>query len=155
MERAYAVARESFASYAKLVADEESGMLWRPIAKLMRRVQRKRDAQLPKTMADRSVSTNTTRSDASTSRSPGMGDIPIQGAPFSTGNTFRFGIPNHTHSASSPNSMDFNWSSLDQPSNMDFGVDDPAFMNQQLPMGQTDHCWFNWDLFLQDMNNLA
>jgi hypothetical protein len=38
-DRAYAVAQKSFHHYARIVADSESGMLWRPIAKLMRRVQ--------------------------------------------------------------------------------------------------------------------
>jgi hypothetical protein len=39
-DRAYAIATESFAYYAKVVADSESGMLWRPIARLFRRVQK-------------------------------------------------------------------------------------------------------------------
>jgi hypothetical protein len=39
-DRAYAIATKSFRHYARLVADSESGMLWKPIAKLMRRVQR-------------------------------------------------------------------------------------------------------------------
>jgi hypothetical protein len=37
---AYSVATKSFHSYARIIADSESGMLWKPIAKLMRRVQR-------------------------------------------------------------------------------------------------------------------
>jgi hypothetical protein len=37
---AYLIATKSFRHYAKIVADSRSGMLWRPIAKLMRRVQR-------------------------------------------------------------------------------------------------------------------
>jgi hypothetical protein len=41
-DRAYSIATKSFHYYAKIVADSESGMLWRPIAKLMRRVQRAR-----------------------------------------------------------------------------------------------------------------
>ena len=159
VERAYSVARESFASYAKLVADEESGMLWRPIAKLMRRVQRKRDSQLQKMTPDPSVPSTTRSNTCTSSKSSGVGDIPIQGVPFSTGNAFQFGIPDRvssTTSTSLPNSMDFNWSSLDQVSNMDFAVDESMVMgNQQLPVGgQTaDPCWCNWDLFLQDMND--
>jgi hypothetical protein len=42
-DRAYSIATKSFRHYAKIVADSESGMLWRPIAKLMRRVQRTRE----------------------------------------------------------------------------------------------------------------
>ncbi|XMA08950.1 hypothetical protein WAI453_001741 [Rhynchosporium graminicola] len=36
---AYVVAQKTFVRYARVVADSESGMLWRPIVKLMRRVQ--------------------------------------------------------------------------------------------------------------------
>jgi hypothetical protein len=38
-DRPYSIATESFARYANLIADSDSGMLWKPIAKLMRRVQ--------------------------------------------------------------------------------------------------------------------
>ncbi|KAF1969320.1 hypothetical protein BU23DRAFT_242262 [Bimuria novae-zelandiae CBS 107.79] len=41
-ERAFLVASQSFTKYAALVADGGSGMFWRPIARLMRRVQRLR-----------------------------------------------------------------------------------------------------------------
>jgi hypothetical protein len=41
-DRAYSIAAKSFRHYARLVADSESGMLWKPISKLMRRVQRLR-----------------------------------------------------------------------------------------------------------------
>jgi hypothetical protein len=41
-DRAYQIAIISFHHYAKIVADSESGMLWKPIAKLMRRVQKLR-----------------------------------------------------------------------------------------------------------------
>jgi hypothetical protein len=42
---AYSVATKSFEHYARIIADSESGMLWKPIAKLMRRVKRiKQDA---------------------------------------------------------------------------------------------------------------
>lgn len=39
-DRVYAVVTKSFHYYATIVADSDSGMLWKPIAKLMRRVQR-------------------------------------------------------------------------------------------------------------------
>jgi hypothetical protein len=44
-DRAYSVAIKSFQHYSNIVADSESGMLWKPIAKLMRRVQRLRHNQ--------------------------------------------------------------------------------------------------------------
>jgi hypothetical protein len=42
-DRAYSIATKSFQHYAKIVADSNSGMLWKPIARLMRRVQRTRE----------------------------------------------------------------------------------------------------------------
>lgn len=45
-DRSYFIATRSFHYYAHLIADTESGMLWRPIARLMRRVQRVR--QVPR-----------------------------------------------------------------------------------------------------------
>lgn len=38
-DRAYAIAKTSFSYYARIVADSKSGMLWKPIAKLMHRVE--------------------------------------------------------------------------------------------------------------------
>lgn len=38
-DRAFTVATHSFRHYAHIVADSESGLLWKPIARLMRRVQ--------------------------------------------------------------------------------------------------------------------
>lgn len=42
-EAAYAIAVRSFHQYSSVIADNEKGMLWKPIAKLMRRVQRQRE----------------------------------------------------------------------------------------------------------------
>lgn len=51
-EMSYSVAVESFHRYSSLIADSDKGMLWRPIAKLMRRVEHLRanrvTAALPK-----------------------------------------------------------------------------------------------------------
>jgi hypothetical protein len=43
-DRAYSIATRSFQYYSQIVADSESGMLWRPIAKLMRRVRSMRQS---------------------------------------------------------------------------------------------------------------
>lgn len=54
-DRAYAVATRSFRYYAKIIADSESGMLWKPIAKLMRRavfVYGKRSVELAPATAE-------------------------------------------------------------------------------------------------------
>ena len=42
-DKAYLVAIQSFHHYAQLVADSESGLLWKPVVKLMRRVRRIRE----------------------------------------------------------------------------------------------------------------
>jgi hypothetical protein len=44
-DRAYTIALKSFHHYSKIVADSKSGMLWKPIAKLMRRVQHVRQRE--------------------------------------------------------------------------------------------------------------
>lgn len=44
-DRAWRVAQASYDNYAKLVADTESGLLWKPIMKLMRKVQQVKGEQ--------------------------------------------------------------------------------------------------------------
>ena len=44
-DRAWEIARRSYDDYAQLVADARSGLLWKPIAKLMRQVKTIREAQ--------------------------------------------------------------------------------------------------------------
>jgi hypothetical protein len=44
-DRAWIIAQQSFDDYATIVADTKSGMLWRPIAKLMQRARSIREAQ--------------------------------------------------------------------------------------------------------------
>jgi hypothetical protein len=56
-DRAYTIALKSFHHYSKIVADSESGMLWKPIAKLMRRVQhvRQRETNSPDSNSHSSI----------------------------------------------------------------------------------------------------
>ncbi|KAH6625535.1 hypothetical protein C7974DRAFT_202685 [Boeremia exigua] len=42
-DRAFEVASNAYRYYARIVADSQSGLLWKPIARLMRRVQRARE----------------------------------------------------------------------------------------------------------------
>lgn len=44
-DRAWLVAQQSFDDYANIVADTKSGLLWKPIAKLMQRARKLREAQ--------------------------------------------------------------------------------------------------------------
>jgi hypothetical protein len=46
-DRAWLVAQQSFDDYATIVADSKSGLLWKPIAKLMQRARSLRAAQTP------------------------------------------------------------------------------------------------------------
>jgi len=41
-DAAYSIASQSFSHYSSLIADTETGMLWKPITKLMRRLQQHR-----------------------------------------------------------------------------------------------------------------
>ena len=45
-DRAWLVAQQSFDNYATIVADTKSGLLWKPIAKLMQRARSLREAQI-------------------------------------------------------------------------------------------------------------
>ncbi|GAB7323418.1 hypothetical protein MBLNU13_g05875t1 [Cladosporium sp. NU13] len=47
-DRAWNVAQQSFDDYATIVADTKSGLLWKPIAKLMQRARTTREAQTTK-----------------------------------------------------------------------------------------------------------
>jgi hypothetical protein len=47
-DRAWTVAQQSFDDYATIVADSKSGLLWKPIAKLMQRARSIREAQTAK-----------------------------------------------------------------------------------------------------------
>lgn len=47
-DRAWIVAQQSFDDYATIVADTKSGLLWKPIAKLMQRARSIREAQTAK-----------------------------------------------------------------------------------------------------------
>lgn len=42
----YAIALQNFDRYSRIIADNETGMLWRPISKLMRRAKQARDTTL-------------------------------------------------------------------------------------------------------------
>jgi hypothetical protein len=51
-EWSYSVALESFHRYSRLIADSEKGMLWRPIARLMRRLQQLRANRVTATLPE-------------------------------------------------------------------------------------------------------
>ncbi|KAF2668127.1 hypothetical protein BT63DRAFT_425439 [Microthyrium microscopicum] len=58
-EYPYAVAFEAYRRYSRLIADSDNGMLWRPISKLMRRVQQQRANPTPDTMMYNSHASST------------------------------------------------------------------------------------------------
>jgi hypothetical protein len=60
-DRAYTIVTKSFRYYAKIVADSDSGMLWKPIARLMRRVQRIRQHLCAESRVDRSDTLSSSR----------------------------------------------------------------------------------------------
>ncbi|KAH7076109.1 hypothetical protein FB567DRAFT_632393 [Paraphoma chrysanthemicola] len=129
-ERAYKIAVESFRRYAQIVADSDSGMLWRPIAKLMRRVQRAR------------------HSACSGASQEQPSDI-IPPAPY----TNTVSEPSHYKFVE-----DFEMCDLDQckgrdgVSNLATQNDRPYYiMEDDIPTNNSG-TWLDWDTFLQDLD---
>lgn len=71
-DRSYTVACQSFSYYARLVADSESGLLWKPIARLMHRVQRLRKESVPAPTQDLSNGTTVHQPDIPDELDPGF-----------------------------------------------------------------------------------
>jgi hypothetical protein len=125
-DRAYSVAIKSFQYYSKIVADSESGMLWRPIAKLMRRVQRLRQ--------------NQTLSLAQSGHTCSVGDEGLNMESFVAETVQDFDMFDFTD-------WTFGNEALGQPTsntNHEYIQDD---VSPQTP----DTPWLAWDTFLQDV----
>jgi hypothetical protein len=135
--RAYAAAQECFKSYAPLIADSESGMLWKPIVKLMRRVEYLRGSHFapenfiisvtPPTGGLESINSNAsdTRS-ALLDQLAAMSPTPTGISVFQTGDV-------------ELNPTDYGMVS---DGNV-YSIDDAAIGS----------AWYNWNLFLDDVNS--
>lgn len=127
-DRAYAAARKGFSSYITLIADGDSGMLWKPIARLMHRVQRLRKPP-PRKVLPHDAPSNTAISLHYNGTAPSEASGGFQPFPFNTWD-FEMDDPGLFTSAA-------DLQSYEQLDNVHATVDTP---------------WLAWDCFLQDLN---
>lgn len=145
VDHAHVVAQKTFVNYAKVVADSESGMLWRPIAKLMAKVQKLRgttfeglhpSASIPGTEITSVGNGNTTTPEA-----PEMQTIysatgfPSQALPA-------MGVLNPWLVTNDNIQNGTGYTGLEDFSQMNF---DPSL--------GTDLSWVNWESFMDDINS--
>ncbi|CAN9254650.1 unnamed protein product [Alternaria alternata] len=127
--RSYIIATQSFRHYARLVADSESGLLWKPIAKLMRRVQRLR--QTPDTAGNKNLAIGTET----------VFTVPI--------------VTEQTCSSTSNNDLfDLsNWGMNEDDLNVPFlGLEDRVRPQYNDNEDGNETPWLAWDNFVRDIN---
>jgi hypothetical protein len=130
-DRAYQIAMISFRHYAKIVADSESGMLWKPIAKLMRRVQKLRQGALVITASTTSNNDN-------------------EGLHQEEHEPFFMTRPKSINDLQMLDSIDWNF---DDPNWSAFLNDDLAAQTQNINEANAEATpWLAWDSFLQDVS---
>ncbi|KAH7065750.1 hypothetical protein BKA63DRAFT_496355 [Paraphoma chrysanthemicola] len=129
-ERAYKIAIKSFRWYARIVADSDSGMLWRPIIKLMRRVQRARQNAC----------------------SGANQEQPSDNSPPSH-NVNMVSEPNHYRFVEDFEMCDLNqWNGCDGVPNLAIESDSPSkTMEDDIQTDNSGTC-LDWDTFLQDLD---
>jgi hypothetical protein len=135
--RAYAAAQKSFRSYAPLIADSKSGMLWKPIVKLMRRVEHIRSSPF----VPESFTLSETRPIG------GLGLIQSDVCDISSALPDQLAAmyPSPTGIPPDPTShIDLNSTEYSMSSGGNMYIIDGA---------ETDPAWYNWNLFLDDVNN--
>jgi hypothetical protein len=128
-DRSYTIATQSFRHYARLVADSESGLLWKPIAKLMRRVQRLR--QTPDTAGNKNLAIGTET----------VFTVPI--------------VTEQTCSSTSNNDLfDLsNWGMNEDDLNVPFlGLEDHVRPQYNDNEDGNEIPWLAWDNFVRDIN---
>jgi hypothetical protein len=132
-DRAYAVATKSFRHYASIVADSDSGMLWKPIAKLMRQVQRIKQnfhVQIAQIPLNQPITTPETLVEVAEQQPPLY---------FQDVDMFNF----------------TNWNS-DIYANNNAPLDANLKHNQSTETGVSHSTpWLAWDSFLQDVNDTS
>ncbi|KPM41037.1 hypothetical protein AK830_g5548 [Neonectria ditissima] len=142
-DHSYRIAARSFREFSRLIADSESGMLWKPIARLMRRVQHVRKGSSETTTSSPTHTADLERGSTEAAQSYqtdfngqlsrqledqlSVSDLTTGIAPCSTENGILDAVMD--------NSAEF-WSQS----------------NDLQP--DTNISWVNWDLFLQDVNLL-
>lgn len=140
VEHSLAIAEMSFKKYAHLISDSEGGMLWKPIAKLMHRVQRLRQNREPPAKPQSPY-----RADA-TSGDLGLGTLQIPDRGFD------FGMPD-AGMFMPMNPPIGGWNSFNMPQNGIGGLNDIWEGSSGSTVAFDDHiCWMQWDNFMRDMN---
>ncbi|KAH9224996.1 hypothetical protein DL95DRAFT_351088 [Leptodontidium sp. 2 PMI_412] len=146
-DHSYIVAQKTFIEYARVVADSESGMLWRPIVKLMRRVQRSRGSTVE-------GMSNLLLSPAPISQEPTSGGTGNERGTFEDLTIDQRPVLQDPGNFLGPHFQDGN---MVEPTNDALGL--TAFGNRQPhemnPISDYGLSWANWDSFLEDMNNSA
>ena len=142
----YVVAQKIFIEYAQVVADSQSGMLWRPIVKLMRRVQKLRGSTvdgMSNLLASPAsgMEQPTTRSeiDDNNFANLNINQQPVPHDPAITLDSYNLD-PNLIRNSDNPYRL------VNNESDQALGMD--TFPGEELS-------WAHWDNFLEDMNNPA
>ncbi|EME43831.1 C6 zinc finger domain-containing protein [Dothistroma septosporum NZE10] len=129
-DRAWRVAQASYDNYAKVVADTKSGLLWKPIMRLMRKVQQVRGEQR---LAQQTLERNDTLARYQY-WSDGMADATTPANMLPTpASSAGAAYSEHGHTAGA--------------------MEDPAMMYQQQAQATADDMsWLHWDLLIDDIN---
>ncbi|KAH7409655.1 hypothetical protein BKA64DRAFT_404214 [Cadophora sp. MPI-SDFR-AT-0126] len=144
-DHANVVAQRIFVEYAQVVADSQSGMLWRPIVKLMRRVQKLRGSTVE------SLSSLLSSSSPG-SQQPVMSESAIDHSTFAGLNINQSYLTQDTELRPDPSFGDPNMITSGHTTygltNFESGQ---AFGTDLVP--DDGLSWAHWDSFLEDMDN--
>lgn len=149
-ERAYSVAQECFRRYASLIADNDTGMLWKPIAKLMKRVQRLKGSASEITNGVRTQNLPASSTEFVQSLDgpdPNLSaDLDLMlGQLGQNPSAALYTISGNTDQGSGHDIANMLTQSDDN--------DQMMYMSNDLGFGN-GVSWINWDLFLEDANSL-
>jgi hypothetical protein len=147
-ERSWAAAKQTFNRYARLLSNPDSGMPWRPILKLMSRVQRQRqnDARVSSTASPQTAT--------SSSSAPSRGTEASSGEPILE-NMFFLENQNETaaYDAAIGNAdmdWDFNFDTFSLP--LDYNNLDITYSGLEPPNIAFSHGWDPWALDISSLN---
>ncbi|EME39029.1 hypothetical protein DOTSEDRAFT_29211 [Dothistroma septosporum NZE10] len=129
-DRAWQFAKVSYDDYAKIVADTESGLLWKPIMKLMRKVQQLRSEPNTEGQALQPKDTMAQQYD------------------------WLGGLTARTRSGTTPSTASSSETSYRKQYENESPVQDEGMMCQPQDHAMGDHMsWVHWDLLIDDIND--
>lgn len=148
-ERAWPVAEKCYHSYAGLVADGDTGLLWKPIAKLMRKAQRVRLQGKEGSQVNHSAVPTYSASHEDRDRhgflNQGMASLegqqayPPDQSTQGKGEVYTYSGPEALKPAGPDDYMDLN--------------QDTQWMDPSFGVNQDAMSWFNWEAFINDVND--